>query len=174
MTSNYTIIEPSAELFEPPNSDNYLEFLERCTRVCYKSEEHIKLGSAEKLMNKVVNEYEHYSVTEHANLIVELEFCSDDYGQVNREVFYLIKWNPMFAYRVSPRGTTVSGRYRFLLSGNIRMWVELFAVLHPNDSALLTNIRRQLHKKVPFFFENYKEREYPIDISQNTTKKDKS
>ncbi|KKL04855.1 hypothetical protein LCGC14_2611870 [marine sediment metagenome] len=35
MTSNYTIVEPSAELIEPPDSTNYLEFLERCEDVAW-------------------------------------------------------------------------------------------------------------------------------------------
>ena len=69
--TEYTIIEPGFEFIKP--SDNYLEFLEICTRTCYKSEEHIKIGSAEKLLSKVVKEYEHLSVTEHVSCIMDIE-----------------------------------------------------------------------------------------------------
>ncbi len=71
--TEYTIVKPHTEFIESPNETNYLEFLETCTRVCYKSEDRIKPGSAEKLMTQVVKNYEHYSVTEHANIILKLK-----------------------------------------------------------------------------------------------------
>lgn len=112
---NYTIVNPSFELLSPCTKENYLEFLELCTRICYKSEDLIQPGSAEKLLNKVVNEYGHHSVVEHANCVIQI---SDPYiSEIMFQEFVLI--NPLLnlSYRDDNRET-------LLISGNIRMWKE--------------------------------------------------
>lgn len=141
--TDYTIVEPGFEFFEPPTKDNYLEFLEKCTRVCYKSEEHIKLGSAEKLMGKVVKEYEHYSVTEHCNAILKL---NDAPSWVEQQ---LRRHNPLLRISSKHEGRAIDS---LLVSGNIRMWMDLLKSMPDNDWA--KNIKYCLSKKFPFFWED--------------------
>ena len=137
--TEYTIVEPGFEFIDPPTSDNYLEFLERCTRVCYASEGLIKPGSAEKLMNKVVKEYEHYSVTEHANLILRVN--TDIHGDLPYKILQL---NQLM--RISHVSNFI------FVSGNVRMWMEFFKAAHTQPHIVWSQMETALHEKMPFFF----------------------
>jgi thymidylate synthase (FAD) len=139
--TDYTIVEPGFEFFDPPTKDNYLEFLERCTRVCYKSEEHIKLGSAEKLMAKVVKEYEHFSVTEHANIIIRMD--TDPRAAMDTRFRNL---NPLL------RTSWQDGNH-LIVSGNVRMWMELFKRSQFLSEFVWLQVEAALHEKMPFFFD---------------------
>jgi len=69
------IIEPSYSIEQISPSD-LLEFLERCGRVCYKSEDKICDSSASKFINDRVNsESPHESVIEHA--VITVRFVCD-------------------------------------------------------------------------------------------------
>lgn len=62
------IISPSVEVLTPIDSKAVLEHLERCGRVCYKSENLIKEGSAEKFLRGIISRgheavLEHYDIT---------------------------------------------------------------------------------------------------------------
>lgn len=146
--SNYTIVEPSFELWQPCTPENYMPFVERATRTCYKSEEHIKEGSAEKLMNKVVNKFGHHSVIEHATAILEIGFDSSQ--DLADFTFQVLETVPLFALRMSPR----SG-FTLIISGNLRMWRRLLRMApEPRKMVFPYNaIRFTLGQNYPFFFE---------------------
>lgn len=62
------IISPSIEIMSPLDGKVILEHLERCGRVCYKSEDKIEFGSAEKFLANILKRgheavLEHYSIT---------------------------------------------------------------------------------------------------------------
>lgn len=62
------VIEPYVEFAEPIDGDAILKHLERCGRVCYRSEGKIAEGSAEKFLANIVKRgheavLEHYSFT---------------------------------------------------------------------------------------------------------------
>lgn len=58
------IVKPEVHLeFVTPNA---LELIERSGRVCWKSEDKIELGSAERFISTVIMKKQHYSVLEHA------------------------------------------------------------------------------------------------------------
>lgn len=158
--TNYTIVEPGFEFIEP--SDDYLKFLEVCTRTCYKSEEHIKEGSAEKLMTKVVKEYEHLSVTEHATCIMDID-CKTTDQAYHRLIEVLESADPvhrqaisLFALRFS---VSISGVLR--LSGNVRMWAELMQSPFVDTG---NRVAMTLNKKWPFFFPMPEEASGPTNI----------
>lgn len=146
--TGYTIVEPSVELIPPPNGDNYLEFLEKCTRVCYKSEGLIKPGSAEKLMTKVVKEYEHLSVTEHANGIFKVH---GSWGEIYYARQELQDASPLI--RMSMVRTSCETGYLYV-SGNVRMWKD-FLSNQWGTSSFAAIMQKLLHKKWPFFFEDH-------------------
>lgn len=146
--TDYTVVEPHVVFIDPPNQDTYLEFLEMCTRTCYKSEEHIKLGSAEKLMGKVVNEYEHYSVCEHANAIFRFH---GDHFSMRLAYKELTDGNPLIRkdlYENSCESSTM------IMSGNVRMWMD-FIKANRMPTPMALGLRVALHKKWPFFFNEY-------------------
>ncbi len=64
------LIKPSYEIMNV--TQNPLQLLELSGRVCYKSEDLIKEGSAEKFVNKILHDYKHESVIEHSSLTVKL------------------------------------------------------------------------------------------------------
>ena len=70
------IIKPSYEILPPPGTEVFpsgeeiLEFIERAGRTCYKSEDRITPGSAEKFARMLVHERKHHSVIEHVSMSV--------------------------------------------------------------------------------------------------------
>lgn len=67
------IIAPSVEIMHSINP-NVLVFLERCGRVCYKSEERMTKGSSKKFIKSII-ERGHESVLEHYS--VSVKFITD-------------------------------------------------------------------------------------------------
>ena len=62
------IIKPSVEILTPIDADTIMKHLERCGRVCYRSEHRITDGSAEKFLSGIIKSghesvLEHYSIT---------------------------------------------------------------------------------------------------------------
>jgi len=58
------VIEPRAFIVQDINGEEVLEHIEKCGRVCYKSEDRIKDGSAERFIGMLVRNG-HESVLEH-------------------------------------------------------------------------------------------------------------
>ena len=64
------IINPSVEFITPLNGKVIMERLEQCGRVCYKSEDSITDGSAEKFLKGIISRG-HEAVLEHCSLTVK-------------------------------------------------------------------------------------------------------
>ncbi len=65
------IIKPSIEILTPLDKEYVYKFIERCGRVCYKSEDKITPDSAVKFINMVMKNG-HESVIEHFNITVRV------------------------------------------------------------------------------------------------------
>lgn len=61
------VIKPSATIISPFRGEDVLRHLEQCGRVCYKSEDKITDGSAEKLIQNIIKRG-HEAVLEHFNV----------------------------------------------------------------------------------------------------------
>lgn len=64
------IIEPSVEILTPIDGEAILKMLESVGRTCYKSEDKIQEGSAEKFISNIVK-LGHEAVIEHYNITVK-------------------------------------------------------------------------------------------------------
>lgn len=64
------IVKPSYEILSDISDNNILKFIEKVARTCYKSEDHIKEGSAEKLVKMLV-ERGHTAMIEHFSISVK-------------------------------------------------------------------------------------------------------
>lgn len=64
------VVSPSIELIDPPEYNELLEKIECAGRVCYKSEDKISEGSAEKFVKSLLSRG-HESVIEHAYISVK-------------------------------------------------------------------------------------------------------
>lgn len=64
------IIKPSVEFMQPIDGEAILKHLEKCGRVCYKSEDKITENSAEKFVANIIKRG-HEAVLEHASFTVK-------------------------------------------------------------------------------------------------------
>lgn len=64
------IVKAGYEIMDDLNGEEILKKIERCGRVCYKSEERINAGSAEKFVRSIIVRG-HESVLEHAGFTVK-------------------------------------------------------------------------------------------------------
>lgn len=149
-TNNFTIIVPGFEFFGRIEND-YLKFLERCARVCYKSEDLISEGSAERLLNKIVKEYEHLSVIEHESCIIEI----DNLININHYINIIFSAVPLFSDRFTILNNDLKLGGTLRLSGNLRMWMELIQKTSVRSELLWGNLQTVLASKYPFFFEKF-------------------
>lgn len=65
------VIDPYFEILHMADKDEILNLLEKAARTCYKSEDQIKPGSAEKLLERLMRTG-HESVIEHISITVRL------------------------------------------------------------------------------------------------------
>ena len=107
------IIPAGYEVFKP--YDNMFKNIERVARVCYKSEDKICEGSAEKMVRSLIKR-RHEAMLEHESLIFVIpEF--EDYLKFAEYISYL----ESSGYNCMLRTTYY---HRGVVSGNIRMWRE--------------------------------------------------
>jgi len=106
------IIKPSYEIINEPN---ILKKIERCGRVCYKSENRITENSAIPFCNNILK-LGHESVLEHGEYILQFK-NSNDYAKI------------ICSMRVIEEETGEKSLLRFtinkdryIISGNVRMW----------------------------------------------------
>jgi thymidylate synthase (FAD) len=66
------LLDQQYEIMQCPDK-SVLQFLERCGRTCYKSEDKICDGSAERFNKMIVHDLKHESVIEHAGITVKFE-----------------------------------------------------------------------------------------------------
>lgn len=64
------IVKSSVELIDPPSYTDLLHKIEQAGRVCYKSEDKIKAGSAEKFVAGIISRG-HEAVIEHGSLTIK-------------------------------------------------------------------------------------------------------
>ncbi len=104
------IIQPSLEILTPLDGDYILRFLERCGRVCYKSEDKITEGSAEKFVRALIKSG-HESVIEHYSITVKVTCSRAISHQIVRHRIgaYSQESQRVVTYR---DGITVVGRHR--------------------------------------------------------------
>lgn len=120
------IIKPSVEVISPSGSDGnaVLRHIERCGRVCYKSEGKIEEGSAEKFVSGIIKRG-HESVLEHGVFRFQME-----------DVIALNLQNLIQEMECIWSGYTCYLRFtydgRAVVSGNVRAWRD-FLFAHMRD-----------------------------------------
>ncbi len=65
------VVQSSVEIMTPLDGEAILKHLELCIRNCYKSEDKIEPGSAEKMIRKII-ELKHEAMLEHFSVTVRL------------------------------------------------------------------------------------------------------
>lgn len=133
------IIEQSVELYTH-NITPY-NMIEKVARVCYKSEDKIKDGSAEKMVGGLYKS-NHYSMFEHEYLYFEV--LEKHWRKVVERDYEHLKYINQ-AY-------TTDGNV--ILSASIRAWLELFNHIHTRLSVLIDNaIMKLAYMEYPLLFD---------------------
>lgn len=110
------LIKPSVEFWGevPTDYEGTLKWIERAGRVCYKSEDKICEGSAEKFVKKLAKAG-HWAMLEHSNWVLEI---SDDIGSDEADdVLCFLSENKFLS-------AVFLGSTGAFIGGNIRAWQE--------------------------------------------------
>lgn len=119
--------------FKVIDIDNPVEKIERVARVCYKSEDKIKEGSAERMVKALIKS-NHTAMIEHSSLVVEL---------TNRDYNWIVTY---IKYLEQIEGIKIYLRYsfidKFIISGNIRAWREFLSACADSNLYIFTPLDR--------------------------------
>lgn len=134
------IIKPSATLMEH-NISPY-EFIEKVGRTCYKSEEYIKEGSAEKFVANLVKS-EHMAMLEHEHiyLVTSPQFMKDFLGDMQERNITLKYFNVTHTFKIN------------IISGSFRSFYDLFKECY--SSLPLEYMKKIITTKYPVVFGDY-------------------
>lgn len=167
------LVNASFTRMEQFSGENLLTGLELATRNCYKSEDKICPGSAEKLLREKIFPRKHFSVLEHGHVILEVSqelyhmFLDIDVSELPDENYmdedgYDQEWSVgkiFFSY------TTILSRHA--ISGNIRSFNRLYKE-YPNKEVVCV-LQSFLSAKYPLLF-SIKEKDFrivsPADIKE--------
>ena len=93
------------------DEQDILKKIERCGRVCYKSEERIQEGSALSFINMLINRH-HLAMTEHAPIVLRVtERIANTILRLGHGSFLNVTLN--------------GPEERYIISGNVRAWYNL-------------------------------------------------
>lgn len=113
-------IKPYTQIFPDFNGQDVLKKIERCGRVCYKSEGKIEEGSAEKFVANLIKRG-HEAVLEHGSFIFELD--EQFYDETKHVISYMEESSDFKSFL---RFTNIT---RPIISGNVRAWRNFFKAL---------------------------------------------
>lgn len=142
------IIDPSVELINRDTSRNPLEAIEIAGRVCYKSEENIKPGSAERFVQAIIRSG-HEAVLEHGSIV----YCIG--GQSAMETNALLSVLSAY-YGVKIELHMTRQEDVAIVSGNIRAWRDLIKHATLKGYPLSWYINGMIEEN-PVFFPEYQE-----------------
>lgn len=141
------IIQPNVEFIPmPTDKASLLKHIERCGRVCYKSEDKITEGSAEKFVSNIIKRG-HEAVLEHGAIILQIGFNA--WVQVQDCIFILENDTEFisflrFSYEVD----------RPVASGNIRAWRD-FLKAYGDEYDCIPGFTRPMIEKYPELFPEF-------------------
>ena len=151
------IIKPSAKLVKGLSP---YELIERVGRVCYKSEDKIEEGSAEKFITGIIQR-KHFAMLEHSNIIINMRGSlydiimahKDDTGNYAFDLTYI-------------NCSCVREEGVYVMSGSFRAWRDLFLNAH-EDIAYMACI---LYYAYPLIFKDVVESIYGEIPSEQVVK----
>ena len=114
------IIKPSVEIIHEPDN---MKRIELAGRVCYKSEDKIAEGSAERFCKMLIRRG-HTAMLEHGNIIVRVEFLSDEYHIIS----FAVRAYEGYTRKPCMLRWVVDDIGDCVFSGNVRAWRDLLGL----------------------------------------------
>jgi len=137
------VVKPNVELLQREDTyEGVMKHIERCGRVCYKSEDRIEEGSAEKFIAGIIARG-HESVLEHGSFVLK----PPNYA-ANQAINNLIDCLSRKGHRIFLRRT------RNFISGNVRAWRDFFKYTHA-EFIDLPHYLKDFVKSCPALFPEY-------------------
>ena len=143
------IVKPSVELvggnvglFDRP------KHVELCGRVCYKSEDKITEGSAEKFIAGIIKRG-HEAVLEHARVTLDLTDHPHTWDWIQSCRIDMNAYDGLADYLTST--DHLSSSYAKIVSGNMRAWRNLSAFVVAHEYEVPAIIKRMWVENAPFF-----------------------
>ena len=155
------IIQPNVEFIPmPTDKASLLKHIERCGRVCYKSEDKIEEGSAEKFIAGIIKRG-HEAVLEHGAIILRIGLSA--WVQIQDDI-YAIENDTDF---VSFLRFTYDN-CRPIVSGNVRAWRD-FLKAYGAEFDCLPRCVKPMIESYPELFPEFINSEYGgVGLAKNT------
>lgn len=147
-------IQPFAEILDYDIGVDILHKIEYVGRTCYKSEDKIEKGSAEKFVSNLIKRG-HEAMLEHASLCYMTE--SNQFAALEKAINKLER-NGFKSYL---RFTCDDGRP--IVSGNIRAWRDFFKAFK-NHYGAFPNCMKKMIINNPVLFPEYQNFEIPVEF----------
>ena len=109
-----------------PTPENVMKHIERCGRICYKSEDRITQGSAEKFCASLIQRG-HTSVLEHANLIFRMNHIAYCWWMHRLN---LMSENGFKHFLRNSHAYNGPHFDSFIISGNVRAWRDVIQYIN--------------------------------------------
>lgn len=116
------LIESSVRILpQEPGIEGIYKQVEKAARVCYKSEDFIKEGSAEKMVNALINRG-HYSPLEHGTICLFIPFSAKleeyrDARKYENNHYSKVKLRNE-SFQLDKNGCYITTNYRVLVENN--------------------------------------------------------
>ena len=142
------IIQPNVEFIPmPTDKASLLKHIERCGRVCYKSEDKITDGSSEQFIAGIIKRG-HEAVLEHGAIILLIDF--DDWLVMRDRIQEM---ETETEYRSFLNFTCNYGRP--IVSGNIRAWRDFLKAYQRQYGYVFGFMRNLIQRKYPELFPEF-------------------
>lgn len=141
------VIKAGYEIMDPINGEEVLKKIEKVARVCYKSEDKIGEGTAERMVRALIKGG-HLAMLEHGQVILSLD----------NSTYEIVRWMlshirercgemPML------RCTSLKYSQRNIISGNMRAWLEFLEICCSYEIGVISVIFDKLSamRYIPIF-----------------------
>ena len=134
------IIKPSVEEFiQGPGFEGVLKHIERCGRLCYKSEDKITEGSAEKFVN-MLKTRNHCAMLEHSTIYLTVPEYNlrDDEGKRLEGEYQVLRMNKYTKFKYNDtdqndRTAYITTNYRVIVENKLEGIMNKYIVYTPTE-----------------------------------------
>lgn len=176
------IVDAGYEILDPLNGEEILKKIERVARVCYKSEDKITEGSAEKMVRALIKS-NHMAMLEHYSFSVKF-ICDrgvshdfeEDTPEMDNWVDSCMRAEKTYNYLISEGRTPQEARSvlpnslktEVVMTANLREWRHFLSLRacgstgkpHPQMLEVAVPLLKELRERVPVVFDDLEPMEW--------------
>ena len=159
------VVQAGYEILDTLNGEEILKKIERVARVCYKSEDKIGEGTAERMVKALIKRGHEGEITVIKPLY--LSDCGEDYNLWRKACVVAEKqYLDMLAYRFSPQEARAvlpnSLKTEVVMTANLREWRHFFSLRacgttgkpHPQMLEVAVPLLKEVKSLIPVVFDD--------------------